>query len=57
MKENKENSPQWTEQKLPNIYNKLEAILYQASWVIQKELERQKEKAENIKNSLEQTRK
>jgi len=57
MKENKENSPQWTEQKLPNIYNKLEAILYQASWVIQKELERQKEKAENIKNTLEQTRK
>jgi hypothetical protein len=48
---------EWKEQKLPNIYNKLEAILYQASWVIQKELERQKEKAENIKNTLETTRK
>jgi hypothetical protein len=54
---NDEEKIEWKEQKLPNIYNKLEAILYQASWVIQKELERQKEKAENIKNTLETTRK
>lgn len=44
----------WEPSPYPNIYHRLEGILYQASWVIQQELEKQKEKAELVKKVIEQ---
>lgn len=43
---------EWSNQPLPNIYLKLEGILYQASWIIEQEILRQKDKAEAIKNNF-----
>jgi hypothetical protein len=51
---NENKNPEWTQQPLPNIYLRLEGILYQASWVIEQEILRQKKKVESVKTILEQ---